>query len=69
MDEKFEFSYLENFPHSKNLDGMEKLEKSKLNPLSSQKFKQALTARLPSHSPNLNGENETHRVENTGLYT
>ena len=32
-----EFSYLEKFSHSKNLDGMEKLEKSKLNPLSSRK--------------------------------
>ena len=39
VDEKFEFSYLEKFSHSKNLDGMEKLEKSKLNPLSSQKLK------------------------------
>lgn len=37
VDEKFEFSYLKKFFHSKNLDGMEKLEKSKLNPLSSQK--------------------------------
>ena len=37
VDEKFDFSYLEKFYHSKNLDGMEKLEKSKLNPLSSQK--------------------------------
>jgi hypothetical protein len=39
VDEKFEFSYLEKFSHSKNLDGIEKLEKSKLNPLSSQKLK------------------------------
>ena len=39
VDDKFEFSYLENFYHSKNLDGMEKLEESKLNPLSSQKLK------------------------------
>ena len=30
VDEKFEFSYVEKFCHSKNLDGMEKLEKSKL---------------------------------------
>ena len=37
VDEKFEFLYLEKFSHSKNLDGMEKLEKSKLNPLSYQK--------------------------------
>ena len=39
MDEKFEFSYLEKFSHFKNMDGMEKLENSKLNPLSSQKLK------------------------------
>ena len=32
VDEKFEFSYLENFSHLKNLDGMENLEKIKLNP-------------------------------------
>ena len=37
MDEKFEFSYLEKFFHLKNLDKMEKIEKLKLNPLSSQK--------------------------------
>jgi hypothetical protein len=37
LDEKFEFKYLEKFSHSKNLDRMAKLEKSKLNPLSSQK--------------------------------
>jgi hypothetical protein len=36
-DDKFAFSYLENFSHSKKLDGMEKHEKLKLNPLSSQK--------------------------------
>ena len=38
VDCKFNFSYLEKFFHLKNLDGMEKLEKSKLNPLSSQKL-------------------------------
>ena len=27
VDEKFDISYLEKFCHSKNLDGMEKLEK------------------------------------------
>ena len=37
VDEKFEFSYLEKFSHSKNLDGMENLEKLKLNPLFSRK--------------------------------
>ena len=52
VDEKFDFSYLEKFSHLKNLDGMEKLEKSNLNPLSSQKLKYALTPRLLSHSPN-----------------
>ena len=36
VDGKFEFSYLEKFYHSKNLDGMEKIEKLKLNPLSSE---------------------------------
>ena len=35
VDEKFEFSHLEKFYHSKNLDGMANLEKIKLNPLSS----------------------------------
>ena len=35
--EKFEFSYLEKFSHLKNLDGMDKLEISKLNPLSYRK--------------------------------
>ena len=35
--EKFEFSYLEKFSHSTNLDGMENLEKIKLNPLFSRK--------------------------------
>ena len=35
VDEKFKFSYLENFSHSKNLDGMTNLEKLKINPLSS----------------------------------
>ena len=39
VDEKFDFSYLEKFSHSKNLDGMTKIEKSKLTPLSSQKLK------------------------------
>jgi hypothetical protein len=37
VDEKFEFSYLEKFSHSKNLDGMKKIEKLNLNPLSSRK--------------------------------
>ena len=37
MDDKFKFSYLEIFSHSKNLDGMENLEKLKLNPLFSRK--------------------------------
>ena len=37
VDEKFEFSHLEKFYHSKNLDGMANLEKLKLNPLFSQK--------------------------------
>ena len=37
VDEKFKFSYLEKFSHSKNLDGMAKLEKLKLNPLFSRK--------------------------------
>ena len=37
VDEKFEFSYLEKNFHSKNFDGMEKLEKLKLNPLFSRK--------------------------------
>ena len=37
VSEKFKFSNLEKFSHSKNMDEMEKLEKSKLNPLSSQK--------------------------------
>ena len=37
VDDKFDFSYLEKFSHLKNLDGMENLEKSKLNLLSSQK--------------------------------
>ena len=31
------FSYLEKFSHSKNMDGMENLEKIKLNPLFSRK--------------------------------
>ena len=35
--EKFEFSYLENFSHYTNSDGMLNLEKLKLNPLFSQK--------------------------------
>ena len=30
VDEKFKFSYLEKFSHSKNLAGMENLEKLKL---------------------------------------
>ena len=30
--EKFEFSYSEKFSHLKNMDGMENLEKLKLNP-------------------------------------
>ena len=33
VDEKFKFAYLEKFSHLKNLDGMENLEKLKLNPL------------------------------------
>jgi hypothetical protein len=36
-DEKFNFSYLEQFSHLKNLDGMENIEKLKLNPLFSRK--------------------------------
>ena len=44
VDDKFDFSYLEKFSHSKNLDGMEKLEKSKLNLLSSKK------SQVSSHS-------------------
>ena len=35
--EKFEFSFLETFSHSKNSDGMENIEKLKLNPLFSRK--------------------------------
>jgi hypothetical protein len=38
VDDNLEFSYLEKFSHSKNVDGLEKLEKLKLNPLSSQKY-------------------------------
>ena len=34
-NDKFDFSYWEMFSHYKNLYGMEKLEKVKLNPLSS----------------------------------
>jgi hypothetical protein len=37
VDDKFEFSYLEKLSDLKNLDGMEKLEKSKLNLPSSKK--------------------------------
>jgi hypothetical protein len=37
VDEEFKFSYLEKFSHSKSLDGMENLEKLKLNPLFSRK--------------------------------
>ena len=44
MDEKFKFSYLEKFSHSKNLDGMENIEKLKLNPLFSRK------SQVKSHS-------------------
>ena len=39
MNEKFDFSHLEKNSDMKNLDGMEKLENPKLNPLSSQKLK------------------------------
>jgi hypothetical protein len=38
VDEKFKFSYLEKFSHLKKLHVMAKLEKSKPNPLSSQKI-------------------------------
>ena len=37
VDEKLKFSYLEKFSHSKNLHGMENLEKIKLNLLFSRK--------------------------------
>jgi hypothetical protein len=37
VDDKFKFSYLEKFYHLKILDGMENLEKLKLNPLFSRK--------------------------------
>ena len=37
VDEKFNFSYLEIFSHSKNMDGMENLEKLKQKLLSSRK--------------------------------
>ena len=60
------FSYLETFSHSKKMDGMSNLEILKLNPLSSQKLKYALTPRILSHSLKLNGENEAHRVEISG---
>ena len=50
VDEKFEFSYLENFSHLKNLDGMENLEKLKLNPLFSRKFQVKLSLLGSSHS-------------------
>ena len=39
VNENFDFPHLEKFSHLKNMDGMEKLENSKLNPLSSQKLK------------------------------
>lgn len=39
MNEKFYFSNLEKFSHFKNLEGMEKVTNSRLNPLSSQKLK------------------------------
>ena len=48
--EKFEFSYLENFSHSKNLDGTTNLEKLKLNPLFSQKSQVKLSLLGSSHS-------------------
>ena len=37
VDDRFKFSYLEKFYHSKNLHEMENLEKLKLNPLFSRK--------------------------------
>ena len=46
VDEKFEFSYLEKFSHSKNLDRIKKLEKSKLNPLSSQKTQVSSSSKI-----------------------
>jgi hypothetical protein len=62
MNEKFQFSHLEKFPHLKNLDGMEKLENSKLSPLSS-------LLGLSHTLQMLNGANEDHRFEIRGLYT
>ena len=52
VSEMFKFSNLEKFYHLKNSDGMEKLTNLKLNHLSSQKLKYAITPRLLSHSPN-----------------
>ena len=49
---KVEVLQLERFCHLKNSDGMEKLANLKLDPLSSQKTKCALTPKLLSHSPN-----------------
>ena len=52
VSEMFKFSNLEKFSDLKNLNGMEKLANWKLNPLSSQKLKYALTPRLLSHCKN-----------------
>ena len=50
VDEKFKFWYLEKFSHSKNLDGMENLEKLKLNPLFYRKSHVKLSLLCSSHS-------------------
>ena len=61
--EKFEFSYLEKFSHSKKLDGMENLEKLMLNPIFSQKSQVKLSLLGSSHSlQKINGANEAQRV-------
>jgi hypothetical protein len=50
VDERIEFSYLEKFSNLKNLGRMEKLEKSKLNPLSSKTNSNKLSLLGFSHS-------------------